>query len=346
MTIKPAHRRIATITVGVVVLVAFLVAGMTLRVPYVALGAGPTVNTLGDVDGKPVVQVSGAVDPHPTGHLNLTTVSLHDGLTLFQALGMWASTNYELQPRELYYPPDQTVEQVQQQNTAQMSSSETNATMAALNYLRKPLAVGVEEVGTKSPAEGKLRPADRLVSVDGTPVPDPKALAEMLAKRRPGDRIAVTVQRGPQQVTEEITLGARPDDRTRAYLGVTPAMMAADPAINIDFNVGEIGGPSAGLMLTLAVIDRLTPGNLSGGKFVAGTGTIDPQGKVGTIGGIPHKIQAARDAGATVFLVPAGNCAAASADAPDGIELVKVDTLTQAVDALGDLRTGAPRPHC
>ena len=92
VTIKPAHRRIATITVGVVVLLAFIIAGMTLRVPYVALGPGPTVNTLGDVEGKPVVAVSDAVDPHPKGNLNLTTVSLIDGLTLFQALGMWASS--------------------------------------------------------------------------------------------------------------------------------------------------------------------------------------------------------------------------------------------------------------
>ncbi|EGD55255.1 hypothetical protein [Gordonia neofelifaecis] len=87
MTIKPAHRRIATITVGVVVLLAFVIAGMTLRVPYVALGPGPTVNTLGDVDGKPVVEVSNAVDPNPKGNLNLTTVSLRDGMTLFQAPG-------------------------------------------------------------------------------------------------------------------------------------------------------------------------------------------------------------------------------------------------------------------
>ncbi|WP_375003798.1 PDZ domain-containing protein [Gordonia sp. PS3] len=346
MTIKPAHRRIATITVGVVVLLAFVIAGMTLRVPYVALGPGPTVNTLGDVDGKPVVEVTGAVDPDPKGNLNLTTVSLRDGFSLFQALGMWASGTYELQPRELYYPPDQTVEQVQQQNTEQMSGSETNATMASLNYLHKPVAIGVGAVASKGPADGKLAPRDRILTLDGVAIDGPKALADVLARHKPGDEVELTVQRGPQRLTQQVKLGARPDDPAKAFLGVTPQMMAADPNINIVFNVGDIGGPSAGLMLTLSVIDHLTPGDLSHGQFVAGTGTIDPNGKVGTIGGIPHKIKAARDAGATVFLVPAGNCDAAKSDAPDGIELVKVDTLTDAVNALNTLGTDEARPHC
>ncbi|WP_337998789.1 PDZ domain-containing protein [Gordonia neofelifaecis] len=251
-----------------------------------------------------------------------------------------------MQPRELYFPPDQTEEQVQQQNTEQMSGSETNATMAALNYLHKPTAVGVGTVATKGPADGKLQPDDRLVSVGGTPITGPQNLYDVLAKHKPGDEIDVTVQRGAERPTIQIKLGARPDDPSKAYLGITPQMMAADPNTDIAFNVGDIGGPSAGLMLTLSVIDHMTPGDLSHGEFVAGTGTIDPSGKVGSIGGIPHKIKAARDAGATVFLVPSGNCAAAKSDAPDGIELVKVDTLTGAVDALGTLGSDEQRPQC
>ncbi len=329
-----------------VLLLAFIIAGSTLRVPYVALGPGPTVNTLGDVEGKPVVSVTGAVDPHPEGHLNLTTVSLRDGLSLFQGIGMWMSGTYELQPRDLYFPPDQTVEQVQQENTAQMSSSEMNASMAALNYLRKPIVLGVGAVAAKGPADGKLKVDDRISTVDGTAVATPQALLDVLKRHKPGDEIAVTVQRGAQRLTEQVTLGTRPDDPARPLFGITPTMVAEDPNINIRFNVGDIGGPSAGLMLTLSVIDEMTPGNLSGGKFVAGTGTIDPEGKVGEIGGIPHKIKAASEAGATVFLVPAGNCAAASDGAPDGIELVKVSTLTDAMDALATLGTDKPRPHC
>lgn len=167
MTLKPAYRRIVTLSVGVALLVAFIVAGTTLRVPYIALGPGPTVNTLGDVDGKRVVKVSDAVDPNPKGNLNLTTVSLHDGLTMFDALGMWISGRYELAPRELYYPPDQTVEQVQEQNTAQMAGSESNATMAAMEYLNKPVMLGVGDVAKKGPAAGSCcRPTGWSVSTD------------------------------------------------------------------------------------------------------------------------------------------------------------------------------------
>lgn len=346
MTIKPAHRRIATLVVGVVLLIAFVIAGTTLQVPYVALGPGPTVNTLGSVGGKRVVSVSNAVDPEPKGNLNLTTVSLRDGVSLFQGIGMWVSGNYELAPRELYFPPDQTVEQVQQQNTAQMSGSEYNAAMAALKYLRKPIALGVGEVVPKGPADGKLRVDDRIIDIDGTAVADTQALRKVLKPHKPGDEVTVTVQRGGQRLTQQVKLGAVPDDPSRAQLGIIATMVAADPNTNIRFNVGDIGGPSAGLMLTLSVIDEMTPGNLSRGKFIAGTGTIDPSGKVGEIGGIPHKIQAARDAGATVFLVPAGNCSAAVDGAPDGIELIKVENLTGAMNALATLDTDKPRPHC
>lgn len=346
MTIKPAHRRIATLAVGVVLLLAFVIAGMTLRVPYVALGPGPTVNTLGTVDGKPVVSVSNAVDPDPKGNLNLTTVSLRDGLTLFQALGMWVSGTNELQPRELYFPPDQTIEQVQQQNDAQMSGSELNATLAALNYLHKPIALGVGAVSKGGPAAGAMKVNDRIVSVAGAPVATPAALHDVLSGHKPGDQVEIVVRRGDQRLTRQVTLAARKDDAKRALLGITPTLLAADPNTNITFNVGQIGGPSAGLMLTLSVIDEMTPGNLSHGKFIAGTGTIDPNGKVGEIGGIPHKIVAAREAGATVFLVPAGNCAAAVDGAPDGIELVRVQTLSAAMDALANLGDGKPLPHC
>ena len=152
-----------------------------------------------------------------------------------------------------------------------------------------------------------------------------------------------------------ITLGSNPD-RDYGYLGVS-VLDAPWAPFTIDFNLANIGGPSAGLMFSLAVIDKLTTGDLNGSKFVAGTGTIDTDGKVGPIGGITHKMQAAHDAGATVFLVPAENCDEARTGQQDGLELVKVGTLVQAVDALqGDfsrwrtatLLTDGPRSarHC
>ncbi|MGH3670280.1 MAG: S16 family serine protease, partial [Pseudonocardiaceae bacterium] len=110
--------------------------------------------------------------------------------------------------------------------------------------------------------------------------------------------------------------------------------------------LADVGGPSAGLMFALAIVDKLTPGALAGNIFVAGTGTIVPAGQVGSIGGIPLKMISAREAGATVFLVPAGNCAEAVQHVPAGLRLVRVNTLTDAVHALDQLRGGQQPPHC
>jgi PDZ domain-containing protein len=114
----------------------------------------------------------------------------------------------------------------------------------------------------------------------------------------------------------------------------------------VDFNLANVGGPSAGLMFSLAVVDKLTTGDLVGSTFVAGTGTISSDGKVGQIGGITHKMVAAHAAGATVFLVPAKNCYEANSDNPSGLRLIKVETLNQAVDALHAIQVGGQPATC
>ncbi len=141
-----------------------------------------------------------------------------------------------------------------------------------------------------------------------------------------------------------VTLGAHPD-RNYGFLGVA-VMDAPWAPFVVDFNLANVGGPSAGLMFSLAVIDKLTTGDLAGSKFVAGTGTIRLDGTVGAIGGITHKMVAAREAGATVFLVPAKNCYEANSDVPGGLQLVKVGTLGQAVDALHAVTAGGRPPSC
>ena len=141
-----------------------------------------------------------------------------------------------------------------------------------------------------------------------------------------------------------ITLGSNPD-REHGYLGVG-VIEAPWAPFTIDFNLANIGGPSAGLMFSLAVVDKLTTGDLNGSKFVAGTGTITADGRVGSIGGITHKMLAAHEAGATVFLVPADNCDEASSAHQDGLELIKVDNLGQAVDALNTFSAGGEPPRC
>lgn len=350
MKLNPARRRLVTIGVATVILVAFVLAGSLARVPYVALSPGPTVNTLGTLKGKPVVEVTGGVDEKRSeadaGNLNLTTVSLRDEITLFQAIGMWFSSTYELQPREVYIPAGKTNEEVDQENAEQMTSSEDNATAAALTYLKRPVAVGVRTVADGSPAVGRLEPGDVIVSFAGQPVSTGQELVDAVRARKPGDTVQVVVDRKGGRQDVQVTLGARPEDPAVAYLGTTFKLVSGDPNVKISYNVEGIGGPSAGLMLTLAVIDLLTTGDLAHGKFIAGTGTIVPDGTVGAIGGIQHKIKAAKEAGATAFLVPAENCTEAKDGAPDGLELIKVGKLGEAVDALGALDSGAPRPHC
>lgn len=346
MESNPTRRRWITLLVTGLALVLFIVIGSTVRVPYVALGPGPTVNTLGDVDGKPVVQVTGAVDNNPNGHLNLTTVSVSDGLSLFDALGMWLKGDYQLQPRALYFPPEKSSDEVREENNKQMAGSEDNATGAALTYLHRPTAVGVGEIATTSPAKGKLEVNDVILSVNGVPTATPADVQKQVRELAPGATVALQVNRKGAEQTVEVTLAARPDDPKAGYLGVTPKLVSADPNVQITYNVGDIGGPSAGLMLTLAVIDHLTPGSLTDGKFIAGTGTVVPDGEVGPIGGITHKLAAAREAGATAFLVPKDNCAEALSDAPDGLELIKVENVGGAVGQLDALRSGGQRTHC
>ena len=139
-----------------------------------------------------------------------------------------------------------------------------------------------------------------------------------------------------------ITLGKHPE-RDQGYLGIG-VLDAPWAPFTVDFNLANIGGPSAGLMFSLAVVDKLTTGDLNDGKFVAGTGTITGDGKVGPIGGITHKMLAAQEAGATIFLVPADNCEEAKTAHDDGLELVKVENLDQAVAALKTFQLVANAP--
>ncbi len=346
MSVNSSKRRLITVIVAVAIVVAFVLLGNMVRVPYVALSPGLTVNTLGEVDGKQVVQVDGAVDPNPAGHLNLTTVSVTDGLSLFDALGLWLTGRGQLQPRELYFPRGTTAEQMREENKQQMMGSEQDATGAALTYLQRPTVPGVGGIANNSPAKGKLELGDILLAVDGQSLGTVDAFVNAVRSRKPGDTVALTIKRKDVEQVVDVTLAARPDEADQGYLGVTASVFNADPNVKIIYNVGDIGGPSAGLMLSLAVVDRLTPGDLADGKFIAGTGTITPDGKVGRIGGITHKLEGARADGATVFLVPADNCAEALTDVPDGLELIKVENLGGAVAALTAVQNGTARPHC
>ncbi|MBF6216147.1 PDZ domain-containing protein [Nocardia puris] len=339
------NRRILTLLAALVPVLVLGVIGTVVKVPFVALGPGPTFNTLGEVDGKAVVEVVGVeVDP-TTGNLNMTTVAVRDGLNLFEAFGLWLSGQHGLVPRAEVYPPGVPREEIDRSNQQEFKDSEGQAEVAALKFLDLPTVVLVREVGDEAPAKDILMPGDELISVDGAPIATPADLVQAVSTRAPDTQLTLVVRREGQERTETVTLGARPDDPAKGYLGVTPGE-GARPPMEVTFNLADIGGPSAGLMFSLALIDKLSPGELDGGKFVAGTGTIDGEGKVGPIGGIQYKMAAAREAGAETFLVPAANCNEARQRTPDGLRLVKVENLDGAVQALNAINTGAEAPSC
>ncbi len=326
-------------------ILAFGVLLSLVTVPYVSLGPGPTFDTLGEVDGKQVVDIAGG-DVHKTsGHLNMTTVSQRDDLTLGQALTLWMSGREQLVPRELVYPPDKSKDEIDQANNTDFKRSEDSAEYAALGYLKYPSAVTVATVNNPGPSVGKLQRGDAIDAVNGKPVATIEQFTALLKATKPGDNVVLDYRRknSPAGVAT-VTLGSNAD-RDYGYLGVA-VLDAPWAPFSIDFNLANIGGPSAGLMFSLAVVDKLTTGDLNDGKFVAGTGTIDSDGKVGSIGGITHKMLSAREAGATVFLVPADNCDEAKTAHEDGLQLVKVDTLGHAIDALHALSAGGEPPRC
>lgn len=346
------RRIVAVLAAGCAFLALLAVAG-TIEVPYVALGPGPTLDLLGDgVDddgkdtGKPVIALSGKEADPTSGNLRLVTVSAADRLNMFQALSLWFSGEEELVPREEVYPSDKSRDQVEQENAADFSNSEEAAEAAALGELGYPLRVRVAQIVPRSPADGALRPEDWLVSVGGAETKTLEDVAKAVGSRRPGDELDVVYERAGERGSARLVLAPTEHDPAKGRIGVQMRLAAAAP-FQVKITVpAKIGGPSGGLMFALAVLDKLTPGELTGGQDVAGTGTIDPEGKVGPIGGVTHKMLGARRDGASVFLVPSGNCAEAAADVPAGLRLVKVATLHDAVQELDDLKENKPVPTC
>jgi PDZ domain-containing protein len=324
-----------------------------LPVPYVVLGPGPTENTLGAYNGTDVIVIEGR-ETYPTdGNLNLTTVSVTSQdrkLYLLEAVCRWLDPEFAVVPREEIYAENETADQVRARNAEQMVTSQQSAVAAALRELDIPVVerVFVDSIVEGAPALGNLEAGDAILAVDGDEVATRDDVIELITAHEPGDTVAFTVQRDDEQVEVEITTVESDDGGPpRAFVGFDP-QPGFDFPFDVTVTLGEdIGGPSAGLMFALGIVDKLTPGPITGGSFVAGTGTIEADGDVGAIGGIQQKIVGARNAGATTFLVPAPNCAAAVEADVSGIQLVKVETLAGAVDSLEALADGAASlPAC
>ena len=339
------NRRTTVLVAGTVLLLVFGVLGALLPVPYVAQVPGPTYNTLGDIDGTPIITVAGREPNETSGNLNLTTVGVPQGsLTLVGAVQGWFDSEVTVVPREQVYPSDRSVEETQAANRQAFLTSEQSARGAALAELGYPDRVVVQDLAEDSASEGQLRAGDALESVNGTPTPDQEALAAALGAIPPGSAVQVGYTRqGAPGVATVTTAAAEEGDGSA--LGVLVLQTPYAP-FDVTIQVDDVGGPSAGLMLTLGVIDMVGDTDLTEGAVIAGTGTIDAEGAVGPIGGIPLKLVSARDIGAELFLVPADNCVEAVANAHPGLPMARVATLDDALEALADLRAGETPEGC
>ena len=338
-------RRTAVLTAGTVLLVLFGLLGTTLPVPYVAQVPGPVYDTLGGVDGESIIEVEGRRPNEVSGELNLTTVGVsRGGLSLVQAITGWFDDEVSVVPEESVYPADRTEEETRKANLDAFLSSEQAAQTVALGHLGYPVKVVVQGLAEKSPSEGELEEGDALETVDGRATPDAETLDAVLTSIPGGSTVQVTYTRLGEQGRAEITT-KRATDREGSLLGLMILEQPSAP-FDVDIEVEDVGGPSAGLMLTLGILDLVGEEDLTEGAVVAGTGTIDPDGSVGPIGGIALKMVAAGDIGADLFLVPAGNCAEALAATDPGFPLARVATLDDALEALADLRAGRAPEEC
>lgn len=362
-----SRRGITLLTAAGLALI-FGVLAFVLPVPYVILVPGPPTDTLGAVPGGTtmVISVTGAQTYDGGGHLYLTTVGVFPGPcdrhpTLIRAMRAWFDSHQAVEPHQVICPPNQSSQSVKQENSNEMSQSQRDAMTAALLYLGyKPasLEVILASVSAAAPSSKVLQAGDVVVAVDGKPVHSPQDLRALVGATAIGGPITVTVRRGGKTMVLHTTVTS--DQTThRPLLGVELDQNATFDRVKVTIGIDpdEVGGPSAGLMFTLGIIDRLTPGGLTGGKTIAGTGTIDGFGQVGPIGGIQQKIAAITGFGphdkdtpivhASYFLAPASECADAKAAAPSSLTLVRVDTLATAVAALKAIKAGSTDfPHC
>ena len=335
----------AFLAIGIVLVSAIAI----MPSPYVIERPGIVVNTLGSADAKPVVEISGKTYP-TSGELNLLTVSLVGSpertpswLEIAQA---WIDPAQTIIPLEEVFPPNQTVEQSDAESKAMMEESQQDAIAAALIGLgyEVPRHLYVSEVFKETPASGKLIAKDFIQKANGKPL---ESLDQFKAEIQANGAKPMTLEVVRAGAKKDIVLTPYLDGKTYR-LGVMIGYTYDFP-VKVAIRAGDIGGPSGGMIFALAITDKLTPGQLTGGLNISGTGTIDAAGNVGAIGGIQQKMYAALRAGSKLFLAPSSNCDEVVGHIPEGLNVIKVSTLAEAKKAVADLASGvkpAELPTC
>lgn len=349
----PRSERIARhiLVVSVVFLIVALL-GSFIKVSYAVESPGPVTDTLGELDdGTQLVRVEGAKTYPTEGDLYFTTVRILGGPERHISVWEWVQGHLDpdsrVVPEDKVFGEDRSAEEVEELNAALMEGSQHTSIAVALRSLGEEVGQEnvVARIGKKMPAAGALRLEDVIVSVDGERPGSLEELVNAIADREVGEEVTLGVRRDGR--TRTVTLETADIGNDRAGVGVV-LEPKYDYPYEVRIDAGHVGGPSAGMMFALAVRDRLTPGAMTGGKSVAGTGTIADSGRIGPIGGIRQKMVGARQADARWFLAPEDNCSAVVGNVPDGLGVVAVDTFDDAVTAVEGIAKGetADLPTC
>lgn len=311
------------------------IAGWSAELPYYALSAGPVSDVIDNV-----VVLDDVDSYEPEGNLMMLTVSVQE-VNAYELVAAAVDPTVDVLRQERLRSPDESDEEYRERGLQQMDQSKENAIAVALERIGGSLLIGsdgveVVDLVENAPAAGVLEIGDIITEVEGRQVTVAQDIGEELADNAPGDTVQITVTRGDESLDLEIQLTAADDDPNRALVGILA--QTVNPEYPVDINSANVGGPSAGMMYTLGIIDVLTPGDITNGHVVAGTGTIAPDGTVGGIGGIRQKIVAAEAAGAEIVLVPASNYDdALTSPAAADIQIVAVGTVDDALSFLESL---------
>lgn len=322
-------------------LATLVLAVSLIRIPYLALTPGLAQNV------AELIVVDGVETTPVRGKLLLTTVALHP-IQVHDAVRGWIDPSVSIVSRSVIIPSGESEEVVQRRTTRQMDESQLKAAAAALELLGYDVAVEgagarIEAVARDAPAVHVLRRGDVILEADGRPIRRPEDLVAQVQSRAVGQEIRLQLDRDGERLDVTVRTVARPADPTVPVIGVSIVEVPAVKlplAVRIDSR--GIGGPSAGLMFAVGIVDLLDQRDLARGRVLAGTGEIDLDGKVGRVGGIRQKVESARRAGAEIFLVPMDEMREACA-LGDGMVIAGVDTLTDAVALLEAGEIGAER---
>lgn len=308
------------------------VVAWNVELPYLAYSSGPVADAADSVVAEEV-----EVYP-PQGELLMLTIVAQE-VNIFEALIAGLDPAIDLVRKEAVRRPGETDEEYRNRVLQQMEDSNFVAVAVALQHLGYelvPSEVVINELVSGVPAEGVLELGDTIVGVDGVEIADISEIGPIVEAREPGDLVTISVIRDGSPRELQVQLVEREDEPGVPMVGVVLGELT-QPPFPLTIEEGDVGGPSAGMMHTLAIIDTLTEDELTKGNVIAGTGTVNLEGRVGPIGGVRQKVVAAEAAGASHILVPRENYDTALTAPRESIEIVPVGSIEEAMAFLDGL---------